>query len=459
MERLRRYKDNRALFEDEHAKVYKAQFDRIDRVIGNFGRVVSYVTVLNYQRLMTTKIADLIFGEPPSVTVSNDHLQAEIDKLIIRTDLWLHAYMVAIDVSRYGDGLLQLSKLGDAQVIDVTPPALWYPVVDPANMHRIRYHVFGSIYLLDPAKTTYGLSVHIHDPQAPGRCEAHQYRLSGQPGSYKIAADITAASARLLETQLDACPVYRVTNLLTSDRIYGMDDYQSVDSIISELIVRISQVSKVLDQFASPSMTGPQSALEYDDLTQQWRLRVGNYYPRNSADEPAPEYLVWDASMDANFAQIEVLINQLYAVSEMGSAIFGGLDNKTGDVPSGSALRRLMMSPLAKARRVANNFAGPLKHLIADCVRLRGYDLQPEDITITWHDGLPEDPKEAAEIMDIRTAGKATISQYTAIQRLDNTTAADTDAELAMIHSDALDNTLGLPPEVPPTERDQVGVG
>lgn len=36
MERLRRYRDNRLLFEDEHAAVYREQLRRIERVIGNF---------------------------------------------------------------------------------------------------------------------------------------------------------------------------------------------------------------------------------------------------------------------------------------------------------------------------------------------------------------------------------------------------------------------------------------
>lgn len=64
--------------------------------------------------------------------------------------------------------------------------------------------------------------------------------------------------------------------------------------------------------------------------------------------------------------------------------------------------------------------------------------------TITWHDGLPADPAEDAEIMSVRTGGKATLSQYTAIQRLDDMSAADTDAELAMIRSDDIDSSVGL---------------
>ncbi len=96
--------------------------------------------------------------------------------------------------------------------------------------------------------------------------------------------------------------------------------------------------------------------------------KVGDYFPCAS-DTVKPEYLVWDASMDANFKQIELLTNQLYTISEMGSAVFGDLTNKTGDVPSGSALRRLMMSPLAKARRIANRFDPILKKSLYQQVR------------------------------------------------------------------------------------------
>lgn len=171
--------------------------------------------------------------------------------------------------------------------------------------------------------------------------------------------------------------------------------------------------------------------------------KVGDYFPCDS-DTVKPEYLVWDASMDANFKQIELLTNQLYTISEMGSAVFGDLTNKAGDVPSGSALRRLMMSPLAKARRLANRFDTTLKKIISASAEILGTKIAPEEITITWHDGLPADPAEDAEIMSVRTGGKATLSQYTAIQRLDDMSAADTDAELAMIRSDDIDSSVGL---------------
>lgn len=447
LKRLRRYRENKLLFEDEHAKVYKEQFNRIECVIGNFDRVVSYATILNYQKLMTLKMADLTFGQPPKISVADDNKQVVIDRIVYDTDLYNKLYVSAIDVSRYGDSIMQISKSdnGKAQ-LNITAPTLWFPVVNQDNIKEFEYHCFCWVYIVDSKREKYGLRVQIHKPREPSVCEEHSYELDGEAGRFKIGKEISNQSRLILETQLDVCPIYRVSNTQTSDRCFGIDDYSSIDSIISELIVRISQISKVLDKFASPSMTGPASSLTYNDTLGRWELKAAEYYVRENDTDPAPEYLTWDANMEASFKQIELLINQLYSISEMGSALFGDLSNSTGNVTSGTALRRLMMSPLAKARRIANSYDNVIKQVISACASIYNTVIEPSEISITWNDGLPSDPIEEANIMDIRTGGKATISRYTAIRRLDGLSDKDTDMEIAMIEEDNNSDTMGTAP-------------
>jgi hypothetical protein len=95
-----------------------------------------------------------------------------------------------------------------------------------------------------------------------------------------------------------------------------------------------------------------------------------------------------------------------------------------------------MVSPLAKAKRVVNRFDPVLKRLVAICAGMMGTEISPEEISITWNDGLPDDEAEAANIMSLRTGGKATISQFSAIKRLDNLSEEDTDSELAQIQEE-----------------------
>lgn len=448
--RLRRYSENKDIFEDKHGNVYKEQFKRIERVIGNFTNVISYATILNYQKLCSLKIADLVFGQPPKITVSDSEVQDLIDTAITDIELFDKLYISAIDVSRYGDTIFVLTS---DKTLDVISPAQWFPIVDEYNLRTFKQHVFANIFIINKSNDEYGLKVQIHDINSPDHCEEHTYRLDGKPGAFKIGKELTKQKDLKIETKMQVCPVYRVANTLTSDRLFGLDDYRSVDSIISEIMVRVSQISKVLDRFASPSMTGPASAITFNEVTQEWQLKVGDYFPRNTDTDPKPEYLVWDAGMEANFKQIELLINQLYTISEMGSAVFGDLTNKTGDVPSGSALRRLMMSPLAKARRIANRYDIVIKKMIVAILGLKGVQIQTSDITVTWRDGLPSDPAEDAEIANVRTGGKATLSQYTAIQRLDDMSDTSADTELALIRADDTEAAAG---SVPPDEPDTV---
>ena len=58
-DRLQTYRDNRRLYEDEHSEVYIEQMRRIERINDDYTRAIAYPVIINYQRLMSTKIADL----------------------------------------------------------------------------------------------------------------------------------------------------------------------------------------------------------------------------------------------------------------------------------------------------------------------------------------------------------------------------------------------------------------
>ena len=136
-ERLINYEQNKRLFENQHSEVYKEQFTRIERVIGNFEQIISYSTVFNFQKLMTLKIADFVFGAKPKITVSDEKKQKVVDKIVHQSDLYNRLYMSAIDTSRYGNSVLQLFETRFGGVgLNVTSPALWFPVVSHDNIQE-----------------------------------------------------------------------------------------------------------------------------------------------------------------------------------------------------------------------------------------------------------------------------------------------------------------------------------
>ena len=91
--------------------------------------------------------------------------------------------------------------------------------------------------------------------------------------------------------------------------------------------------------------------------------------------------------------------------------------------------------------------------MLSLCARIYGVVIEPQDISVQWNDGLPSDPLEDANIMNIRTGGKATMSRYTAIRHFDKLSESDADAELKAIEQDEANSGMC---EIPVNEPESV---
>ncbi|BBN97492.1 phage portal protein [Sporolactobacillus terrae] len=426
-ERIRQYEVNRGLFEGDHGRYYAEQFKRIQRVIGNFDKVVSYEVAVNYQKLISLKIADLLLGDPPKINAgdSGSPEQETVNQIAETTDLHNTAYETAIDVSRYGDGLFYVYKDESGKgIIDVTQPQIWFPIVSPDNVKRIQYHVLAWTY--DIGRKTF-LRAQIH---SKGRYTEREYLIDAGIIKEQTVND------QVIQTGLDDFAIVQVPNVLTSDRVHGMDDYQDIDSIVSEIEVRIGQIARILDKHAAPSVQGPAAALERDPVTGEWKLKMGNYFARDSKDDAPVEYVTWDGQLEANFKMIEQLVNFLHAISEMGSSLLGDKEGGDGTAPSGTSLRFRLISPLAKVRRIAMRFRPALIKAIKLCSELGGsgiVNLQDVPVSVTFRNGLPDDPKETAEIMATRTGNKPTMSVKRALKTYDDMDDETAESEIEEI--------------------------
>jgi hypothetical protein len=135
---------------------------------------------------------------------------------------------------------------------------------------------------------------------------------------------------------------------------------------------------------------------------------------------------------------IEQLVNFLHAISEMGGQILGDT-NQEGGALSGTALRFKMISPLAKAKRVSMRFKNALKKAIVLCSQLGGDGVIPltkTPISITFNDGLPNDPVEESTILMNRTANGKTMSIQRALEVYDGMTPEDAENEVKRIQEE-----------------------
>ena len=408
--RLERYKRNKALFESGHNKVYAHALNRIRRIVGDLNDVKVDPVILNYNKLVATKTADLVCGEAPTITYQ-DASSDEIDEIRKNNKLDTLLYETIIDMSRYGDAIWRLYKNEEGKgQITIWEPSEWFPVVSPDDKKRITHHVLArKIYKgEDPGgKKKYELLVQIH---YKGKFEHRIYELKEDGFIGKLI------ESKSYKTGFEDFAVIHLTNITTSDSIFGHDDYQPLDSIICELMVRFGQIQKILDKHANPSIKGPLTALQ-QDASGEYTFKMGNYFAMAPGEDVA--YLTWDGNLEAAFKEIDKLIDQLLIISEMGSA-FLSTNDSAGRAASGTSLRLRMINPLTKAQRLIKPLDDKLKTALAEISKIGYTPLEKEKIAIKWHDGLPNDPLEDANLMAIRTGHRPTISRKRAIMYLEN---------------------------------------
>lgn len=438
--RLKTYQANRNLFEGRHELVYK-DWVRLLRE----DKRAALELILNWHKRLSTLWGNLLLGETPRISAGDKGSpeQDHIETLISENRFIKRAYEVALDLSRFGDGLIKVRLANGRAVIEGQTPMVWFPVVSRDNVKDITAHVLAWPYD-ETVNTAMGLGsrkqqflkAEIHER---GKITTRVYKLINQ--GQKIGGLVEETEQ---ETGIDDFLVVQISNLITTDRATGIDDYSDLDGIIQELEIRVAQISRILDKHADPNMYGPDSALEVDPLTGQATFRAGGkYFPLTPEDDP-PGYLIWEGQLEAAFKEIEVLMEQLYFLSETSPAAFGLL--KSGLAESGSALRRLMMAPLAKVNRIRMEFDPALKKSlqlaaalevaqgITDAVKL-------ESVRIDWFDGLPQDDTEQTQI-EVQRKSAGLTSLESSLRRLDGLEGDALQEEIDRINNE---RSIGAP--------------
>lgn len=414
--RLKAYEKAEAMFRGKYDRVFGVSF--ANKAAEMRIRGINVSTVINYPQLLTKKTADFVCGEPPVIEIGDntDAIQDALDEMSFSNVL----YEGFMDVSRYGDAVM---KTLDKRV-SITPPRYWFPVVDPYDKKKITYQVIafaanGTIY------------AEIHEA---GRYEKRIYEAKSddtEKGGIKIGRLIGKETR---STGTDENAVQVLSNVTTSDSLYGVSDYDVITDVLRQLLWRIFCVERILDKHSAPSLIGPGSMLEKDPITGLTLIKPGNFFERNSADTPPPQYLTWDGNLQAVQWEIEWLTNQMYTLSEMGAAFLEGAGQ--GEVNSGRALRLRMTSPIIKAQRLVGINDQTVKRIIRNVALAKGIPIEIKDIAATWRDGLPNDTIEDSEIYERATGGKPFMSQLTAVKRFGNLDDQAAEEELAAIEGE-----------------------
>lgn len=393
VERIERYKENIRLFASEQFNgggnwgdsIYRHVVERIERINHSDDLRVSFPVVLSYHKLMSLKIADLVCGEYPTVSGGSDEQTTRLKTIRDSSNFEEKLYGTVIDLSRLGDAIwrVYIDPRTNEKTFTTWNPGEWFPIVSQDGTNTIEKHVLCWVVNIRPYDEIpeYELHVQIHEE---GQYEFRRYRHDTLSGIGSLL------ESRIERTGLKHNAVLHLRQFATTDTVYGLDDYMAIDSLLAEIMARIGQISNILDKHATPDLTGPASMLTVNQETGERYLMKGSFFA-TSPGENEPKYLTWDGQLGAAFKEVELLIDQLYVLSEMGASLVGDAE-AGGQAISGTAMRFKMVGPIAKSRRIANALTRPVRLLLE---MLSGTAL--EDISVFWYDGLPDDPRENIE--------------------------------------------------------------
>lgn len=435
-ERLTRISENEILFRGKLDEVQSMkQWNQ--RVTSDWSKKVPALVAANFYKPITLLCADLLYGEQGELmgaSCNNSKTKEALKRIIEDTRFNATAYEVGgLAASYRKDGLFSIRYDDKVNKVMIYPqPAnFWFPVVDQAQVKKVvqdiiawpekhngrfylrkQVHVPGCIY-----NFAYELNNVATDQNKKNSIEFVKDAKIGHP----IKLDqIGLDSEEITETRVNRSLIIHFPNWSVDNDIYGVDDYEDLDTLILELAVMLSRNSMVLAKHTDPSMYGPSSALQYDETTGQYEIRGGGtFYPVDGTENP-PGYLTWDGRLEAAEKHIDRLLELIFYISETSPAAFGM--DKTSTTESGSALKKRLMRTIAKVNR-KKMYADPaikdvLEIAMMMDVEWAGGNYEVERPSIDWQDGLPDDELEQAQVVGQRVKD-GTMSQLDAIIKLD----------------------------------------
>lgn len=410
-----------------------------------------YIAV-NLMDILLTKPADLMVGEPPQYEsgkpddsteqqainniVENNDLNVQIHESVIgngyRGDAWFKTrYGYYDDFSAVPEGMIpDNAEMGP--IIEHVRADYVFPETSRGNVKKFKAVNIAWVEWVETEDDEQPfLNVERH---VPGFITYERYALySPQINTeYGVPVQIFTIGERvktgrdkdLEETGVPAILVDHAPYKSVDDDWQGVSGVEKLETVLAAIQDRLVQIDYILWKHSDPTLYGPD--LEVQGTSAQF----GGRYISLSKDDPTPGAITWNGQLDAAFKELDLLIGLVFQMSETPQWLFGTTtsSDKGGTGTShtdSSSIKARFMPILSKVKRIRVHYDRAIRNAIWKAQLLdnavnkgvAGFKpYTPVYPTINWKDGIPRDEKELAEIMQIRTGGKPTLDQHSAIK-------------------------------------------
>ncbi len=473
LERLARYKRYDDLFYSRIGEAYSSFIDKTTGgdMIDKLKTIFSNPKIMNYARAITKKTVDLALSNKPYVISNKSDNSLDLLEMQQATSIWKKTRQSLTDVSRYGNGYIReynkiprytsIDKLGRVKLTEGEPacnavnPSMVTEVVNPLDREDIQYFVIGWVDKIERNTDTqyeiagtpqsiigmiqydYFLTVEIHEK---GQYEMKRFRVGapllnyGSVKQYKIIEEVTSAAikGKKFSTGLDGFAIKKLIGYTTTDNpSEGLSDYDMLDTLMIELMQRVSQLSQVFTKHGDPAMQGSADLLSTDENGNPV-FYTGDFYPIKQGETPL-SYITWDSQSKSILEYCNQILQNIWILTEMGDGTIMGYSQNTNTfADSGKALRMRLTSPLMKVQGLLIDNQDTIISIFIDFAKILGKKISRGDIEIRWQDGLPKDELEDANIFQMRVAA-GTESVIYGLQRRYNMTPKQAEDEFEQI--------------------------
>ncbi|MED4619472.1 phage portal protein, partial [Priestia megaterium] len=218
------------------------------------------------------------------------------------------------------------------------------------------------------------------------------------------------------------------------------DDLTYLKPLFDEINNRLSQVASILDKHSNPALALPMGLLVEDENGRpMFNVQDSKVFEIDGKQDIIPQYVTWNGQLIECYSEIDRIVDMILMTAEIPAVALGKSDSGTSG-SSGLAIKFRLNSLLAKIKRKRKYYEKGLKRvfLIAQhlekIVGIADYEVTQPKLHFT--DGLDKDEMEQANMMAVRTGGAVTMSQKTAIMKLDGLTEEQADAEIVRIEEE-----------------------
>lgn len=386
-------------------KQYTGEYARnknlIARINGVESEIPYKVISINYFKLLSNKMTDLVFNNDVIVKTGDIERDKKVMKLMERVG-YIDSIRKAFKVcTEYGDACLKTTVNG----VSSFSPLNAFKVIDESDKGKTKAFVlYEPLYTkIDDIKTLRYIRFEMHFKGLIYEC-ARDYIGSitggtiGLPVSVSYKGRVIPKEGMWYNTGVEDCELISWLSINEeADGVYGESVYQDIQDIVFAIEQRVSVNQHLLDNSMTPFIIVGADMIDSDNEGHRTLKLIDGKYMVSSGDTQVKSVEL-NYNLENSENMLGILQGFLYELSEMGKTYLSG--EYSGNI-SEETLNNTIKSAIDKGNRLITEMYTAFRNSLYVLCKLNGIDINIEDLTLVFNVGRTDDDKQISEICKV----------------------------------------------------------